>query len=360
MKKQYLFYAVISIVLLALASCGTTSPTPTASPATPTTAPTALPDSGRHFLVDDGGQAQIKRPLWNSYQTVSFGAAVQRGDLILPAEGTAVTILCADLSVQSITQEGGVPCQVAEPALFWDGERMVNPRAPGDAIPYILYPRRTSIIEAHPLLQWHDTGASGYAVALVEDGRAIWQERGVPATQLRYPDDAPPLEPSATYLLEITDEDTGKSSSEDPAKGLGFQLLAAEEAAAIQQKREEMMDLPLAEAGRLFGAAVYYAGQGLYGDALTFLDKALAIQESPPLWLWRGDLLIAIRLNDGAQTAYTAAATLAETSGDVESQAQAQAKLWQMTGDEGYGDTAVALYEQLGDADMVAILENQR
>jgi len=355
---------VLWLAILVVVGCAPATPTvpPTSMTPPPTSIP--LPDEGLHFLLTSSGSeaVQIKRLAqgWTAFHPAFWGTNIQRGDLIQPPPGGDVVVLCADLTMHSLAQEAGSPCQVSQPDLFWDGVSIVRPMAPGQQVPFIVYPRRTSITDTHPLLLWHDTGASSYTVAIIQNGAAIWQESGVTNTQIRYPEDASPLEPGVDYLLEITDEDSGASSSADPSKGLGFQLLTPEQTAVVSAARARIMALPLEESAKQFALANYYAGQGLYGDALAALDEATVMQESPQVWLWRGRILIAVRFNADAQTAFTDASILAETVGDVESQAEAQAELWGLTGDEGHRDTAIALYQQLGDAERVSDLENER
>jgi hypothetical protein len=356
--------AVLFIGTFLLTGCAGTT---VLSVSTPTPEPSPAPsssDMGLHFLVGSSGNepVQLKRLAqgWTDFHPAAWGTTVQRGDLIQPPpDGTSI-ILCADLSVHVISEETGSPCQVSQPDLFWDGKHIVIPMSPGQTIPFIVYPRSTRILEERPLLRWRDSGATSYTVAIIADGRAIWQETGVTGTELPYPDDAPPLEAGRRYLLEIKDENSGLSSAQEPLRGLGFTLLSVEETNVVRQKEADILALSLDAAGQQFALAVYYAGQELYGAALAALDEAIAAQESPQLWLWLGHVLVAMRLNAEAEAAYAAASGMAAAQGDLESQAQAEAQLWRMTSDEAYWDTAVVLYQQLGDAQAVADLQNNR
>lgn len=358
MNNRNLIFPLTLIILFMMVSCSKTETTsPGLTPAATEVAGVALAsETGINFLIDDVEGVKIKRSAWNGYQSAGFGTAVQRGDLILPPDGTTVAILCADLIIKTIDQENGSPCKVAKPALTWDGARIVSPRAPDSTIPYALYPRSTYILDSHPLLRWYDTGAGGYTVAIIQAGKEIWRQEGVNAAQLRYPDDAPPLEPGVSYLLKVVNEETGASSEEDPVKGLNFRLLPPERAATIIQTRDEIMALSLDAAAQNFALTVYYAGQGVYGEALGALNETALTRESPQLLLWNGRILADTYLYDEAETAYTAALALAETLDDIESQAQAQVALSQLTGDEGYLETAIALYQELGDEETITNL----
>lgn len=358
-KRPFLWLIVI---LFILTSCDPPPPPPPTPTPTIAALPSSIPESeqGLNFLVSTTESVQLKRRDWFDYQPVSFGATIRHGDLILPPPGEVVTILCADLTVYTIEQEEGSPCEVTNPDLFWDGVRIITPMAAPASFPYILYPRNTQILDAHPLLRWHDTGASSYTVAIIEGGEPIWEQTGVTATEIRYPDDAPPLVPEIIYLLRVRDEETDKDSSEDPIPGLGFHLLDAETATQITATEAEIHALALDPAAQQFAQAIYYAGQGLHGDALVLLNTIAQTQDAPAIQLWRGHLLLATRLYSEAEIAYNNALTLATTLGDVETQAQAHIGLWHATKTITHFDKACTLYQQLGDEQAIANLQNEQ
>ena len=359
-------YALTFLLLTTLCIGGCVAPSdpdPTLAPmAAPLPEPTPLPEVGLHFLLTGSGSdaAQIKRlhQGWTAFHPAAWGTTTQRGDLIQPPPGSTVTILCADLTLHTLSAEGGSPCQVSQPALFWNGTRIVNPMSPNTVIPRLLYPRSTHILEERPLLRWQDNGASHYTVAIVRGGEVIWTQTGVAEHELRYPDDAPPLQAGQTYLLEVRDEDSGASSADDPHKGLGFQRVTDEELATIRQQEAAIMALPLAEVEKQFALANYYAGQRLFGEALTALELVGSEIESPKVGLWHGRVLTAITRYEEAEAAYTAASALAATLGDLESQAQAETLLWELTGNSTHRDNALTLYQQLGDTEAIAALQN--
>ncbi|VAW30315.1 hypothetical protein MNBD_CHLOROFLEXI01-2235 [hydrothermal vent metagenome] len=361
--RTRLFLGSIIVTLLFILTACALSPTPTVSPtatiaATPTATPE--PEKGLNFLVSSSGSVQLKRRVWSAYQPVAFGTTIRRGDLIRPSSGAEVTILCSDLTVHIIDQEDGSPCRVREPDLFWEGVRIVNPMAAPADFPYILHPRKTQIVDARPWLRWHDNGGSSYTVAIIQGGEAIWQQSGVTGTELRYPNDAPLLEAGVNYLLEVINEDSGASSNQEPIKGLGFQLLPAETASLVEQTQAEIRALPLDAGAQSFALAIYYAGQGLNGEALALLDEVAQTHNSPLVQLWRGHMFLATRLNEEAQEAYTEAMSLATTLGDIETQAQAQTGLWRATNDESYFDAAILLYQQLGDEQTITDLQEEK
>lgn len=352
MKDTWNHWVIRATIWLALAALlsgcnGQDTPTPT---------PTPVPELAANLLVEASGEVFIKREGWVEYVPASFGVTVQRGDIIRPGEGQTVTILCADLELLTLAYLSGIPCLVREPSLLYRGTDIQTTRGETTQIPYILHPRRTTILDTRPLLSWHDTGASSYTVAIYQSGQSVWQQSGVQGTKLRYPDDAPALQPGAVYLLSVVDEDSGHGSIEEPTKGLGFQVLAEEERAIVSMQRERILTLPLEDSAHDFVLAVYYAGQGLRGDALTLLNKIDLTLDAPAVQLWRGDLLLAMQLRNEAETAYQAALQRAMTLGERESEAMAHVGLWQASRDEQHLEAAIALYEMLGDQARLKVL----
>lgn len=341
---------VLFAVIGGLVSCGGT-PTPT---------PTSIPDLGPNLLIETQGPVSLKREGWIEYVPASFGVEVRRGDLVRPDKGQEVKILCADLSLKTVNQESGCPCEVEEPVLVYGPARMLTPRGQNlQQIPYILYPRQTAVPDGHPVLRWHDTGVSGYTVMIVQGGKTLWQQTGVQGSEVRYPDDAPALQPGVDYLLTVTDEGSGHHSGEDQAKGLGFQVLSLKEQATVEAQRDQILALPIDEPARRFVLAVYYTGLRLRGDALAILDEVSSSLDSPAVHLWQGDLLAAMQLPGEAETAYTTALTKAQAMEDRETQAAAQVGLCRVTGQGDWLEKAARTYEALGDQDQADNLRKE-
>jgi hypothetical protein len=313
---------------------------------------------GINLLIDTQGKVLLKREGWPDYALTSFGVAINRGDLIRPAAGQSVTILCADLTLHTLEHEGGCPCKVQEPKLEREESNVLTPKKPAALIPYILHPRNTVVLNSHPSLRWYDTGAASYTVSIVQGSEEIWQQPGVHGSEMRYPDDAPSLQPGEDYLLMVRDEDTDRHSGEDPAKGLGFRVMSPENRETVEARSAEIRDLNLDDTRQTFALAVYYAGQGLRGEALASLDK-IDPANLPAVSLWRGDLLLATRLPDEAEAAYLTALADAETAGDLEIQALAHTGLWRATGDQDHLEAALELYAELGDESAAEALRTE-
>jgi tetratricopeptide (TPR) repeat protein len=230
-------------------------------------------------------------------------------------------------------------------------------------IPYVLYPRKTKVLTPTPWLRWHDTGAGSYTV-VVRGGGQEWKQEGVTGSEMLYPTDAPPLKPGVDYLLVVMDEDSGRSSTEDPCKGLGFGVLSDEGRAAVEARAAEIEALELDEPTRRFVLATYYAGQELQGEALVLLDELSGILDTPAVHLWRGDLLREMALSDEAAMAYQEALERAEALGDLESQARAQVGLARTLTDKDkvkqHYEQAIGLYEALGDKVQAKALRDEK
>jgi len=315
---------------------------------------TTSPGNKVNLLVAVQGQVRLKREGWKDYVPVHFGTLVRSTDLI-EVEGSA-SLLCADLSLKAAPDQGRQPCPVEGGWLEYGGARFESgQRTMPAAIPHILHPRNTLVLDSHPLLRWNDTGASGYTVSIMSGGKEIWSQSGVVDATTRYPDDAPALQPGTDYLLVVQDESTDRASTEDPAKGLGFRLLSAEERATVEERRDEILALgSLDEPARDLALAVYYAsldfeGRGLWGEAWLLLESIAQTQDAPAVHRWTGDVLAAMKLPDEAQAAYGTTSQRAEALGDLECRAAAYAGLWRLKGDKGYLEQALELYEKLGD-----------
>ena len=72
----------------------------------------------------------------------------------------------------------------------------------------------------------------------MERCKLVWTQSTVIGTSKKYPADTPGLEANKDYLLIIKGNDTQKTSSVDPNKGLGFQLVGEEQANEIEGKRK--------------------------------------------------------------------------------------------------------------------------
>jgi len=318
-----------------------------------------------NLLVAAEGEVSLKRARWSDYVPVGFGTLLQHDDL-LKVDDTAL-VLCGDLTTVSIDGYSSCPCPAAPGRLAYRGAYFRD--MCGADVPYILHPRNTLVSSPTPLLCWHDIGVNSYTVSLVRDGEMIWRQSNVVTNTIRYPDDAPRLRPDTDYLLVVRDDGTGKSSQDDPAKGLGFRLLSKAERAAVEAEQDATLSLKsLDEPARRLALAIYYAtypssteeaGHRLWGEAWLLLESVARERNSAVVQLWMGDVLAATKLPAEAEEAYHAALRHAKALGDLESEAEAQAGLWRVTGNEDRFQQARGLYEELGDQDAIQDLDEE-
>jgi hypothetical protein len=320
-----------------------------------------------NLLVAAEGQVLLKREGWSDYTSVGFGTLLQWSDL-LQVEGEA-SLLCGDLSIMPMSGRGSCPCPPAPSRLMYRGAYFRDSQTMPD-VPYVLHPRNTLASSTNLELRWHDTGAASYAVGVVHGGKTMWSQPDVTGNSIGYPEDAPPLRPGIDYLVTVRDNDTGVSSHDDPTTGLGFRLLSKEERSVVEAERDGILAVKsLDKSARDLALAIYYAtyspsteeNRRLWGEAWLLLESvAQKRQDSPVVRLWIGDVLAATKLPTEAKVAYQIALEAAETLGDIESQAEAQAGLWRVTGDEQAWEDAVALYDRLGDRQRVKALREER
>ena len=306
-----------------------------------------------NVLLSVEGTAYLKRDGWTEYTSVAFGTLLAHDDL-LNIEGRA-QILCGDLTLKELEDEtDSCPCPAWEGRFELDG---AGYRGIPQDIPYIQHPRNTLILDAEPLLRWHDTGATSYTVEIVQGGPTIWQRKDVTTTEIVYPPDAPTLEPDVDYLLVVRDNDSGIESGADPSPGIGFRIITPTQQSSLDAHCDAVAALPdLDEAARDYALALCYTtwepesgGRRPWGAAWLLLESAAKTHDAPAVHLWRGDVLSAIKLPDEAEAAYRKALERAKGLGDLESQATAWAGLWRVTGYHRYLDQAIELYVQLGD-----------
>jgi hypothetical protein len=311
------------------------------------------------LLVSLDTSAQIKREGWKDYQPVGFGALVYATDL-LRTDGN-ITLLCADLqTIKTLTGLGRNPCPLQSDgfALQYD-DMLFSPGVRGSTastIPTLISPRNTTILDSHPILRWHDTGTATYTVEIYQGSKSVWIAKNIVGTEIVYPAEAPMLVAGKDYLLVITDNATGRSSTDDTEKGLGFQIVSEAERVEIETQRQSVFNLDgLDEPAEKLALVMYYinlriGGRGLWNDARILLEEVIQARPNEPvIFLRLGDVLAKMKLWDEASTAYDTARIQAKNLKDLETQADALAALWRIEPSQMlYGQEAATYYEQIG------------
>jgi len=322
-----------------------------------------LPVPRPNVLIEVEGAVRLKRDGWTDYTTVGFGTLLHYDDL-LEVEGTAL-ILCGDLTLKTLKDEtDSCPCPAWEGSFSTDSGTF---RGIPDDVPYIQHPRRTLVLESQPLLRWHATGASSYTVAIAQGGNVIWRQDDVTGNELRYPADAPTLQPGVDYMLVVQDNDTSVESGEERTPNLSFRVATSEQRATLAEQCDAVTALDaLDPAAHDYARALCYAtsdvadgGRHTWSAALLLLESVAEAHKAPAVYLWMGDLLSKMDSPD-AEVAYGTALDLTEELSDVESQAAAHADLWRVTGEETHWYKAMELYKQLGDESGQQTLEEEK
>ncbi len=173
------------------------------------------------------------------------------------------------------------------------------------------------------------------------------------ATELTFPPGAPALEPGAAYRLTV--EAGERSSAEEPGAGLGFTLLATDEAEAVRAAEAKIRALGLADTPTRLLVANLYANHSLYAEAIELLSP-LEGSPQPAVARLRGDLYLGIGLNRQAEESYLKAQELSQQANDPEGQATAHTSLgriYDLLGNRQeairHWQQALTSYEQLGD-----------
>jgi hypothetical protein len=332
--------------------------------------PTLIPEQTKQIglLVSLDAPTFIKRDGWKDYQRIAFGAMVYPTDL-LKTDGE-IKVLCADMqTIKILTKTGRNPCPLSssDRVLSYDEMYFISSARgmPPSTIPYILHPRSTTILEAHPLLRWNDTKASSYTVQIWQGTNIVWQQGNVSKNETTYPSRAPELKPGKDYLLVVIDNDTGESSSTDPNKGLGFQVVSTDERTNLEEQQRAIQKVTALDASaQKLALAIYFNqlqidGRGLWGNATDLLTEvSQSHPNSPAVHLRLGDSFAKIKLWAEARSEYDVALSKAQSLTDLESQADALAAIWHITGDQTNFDQAVNIYEQIGAEDKADQMRN--
>jgi hypothetical protein len=322
------------------------------------------------LLVDLDSPVYIKREGWTSYQRTDFGALVYPTDLLKPER--QITLLCADMrTIQTLAGLGRNPCPLFsdDQLLSYDEMKFSTGvrSAPKNSVPYILYPRSTSIQELNPILRWHNTDAATYTVEIWQGAKLVWQATDVTGDSVAYPKTAPKLQTNKDYLLIVTDNTTGEVSTTDPNKGLGFQTISIDQRAELETQQQQILSnlAVLDSTAQKLALGIYYSqnlfgGRGIWGEAQALLTEVIQSKPTAPaVQLRLGEVMGKMRLWTEAQAVYENALIQAQNLNDLESQAEALAALWRITQDQAQFDKAMNLLEQLGDKEKASILKSE-
>jgi hypothetical protein len=324
----------------------------------------ALPTSAetsrsKHRVAE--GTLELKRPGASNFRRAGPNTQLQPGDLLKPASGSRVRILCDNGEARFVPPGTitGVNSLCPQPRPPSKNGR-VQSRSGLLDIPYPISPRATLLLTSEPTLRWNAApGAENFTVT-VRTRSFEWSEqvsRNAACEEetcaLVY--SGPPLEPGVGYKLVIK-TDTGRSSEEDSTGGLGFELMGLEQRQEVQTIAQRIEEQDLSEGVKLIALADLYADFNLIAEAIELLEAAAETEPLAALYRRLGDLYLTTGLAREAEVQYLEAIQLAREVEEREEKALAQVGLSQVSEALNRREEAIrwlqealAEYEQLGE-----------
>lgn len=264
------------------------------------TPPASAEPSPGHVVVDVRGAVDFQRSGWSGRSRVQVGTLLRLGDLLYPKEGSAMTIVCADLSLARVSgAPTPVPCRVERADITVRGYRVSAARSGGDAYPVLLAPRGTVVLEDRPTIRWLPVRSTTTHVVTVEGRNLRWQSAPLTANELAYPKTAPPLQPDVPYQVTVTAG--ARSSADDGQPGSGFMIANAELTAFIQTADQRVSALGLSASSHRIVLARLYASRRLNELAVQTLEP-LAGSRNPAALLLRSELFLDMGRRDEAKS----------------------------------------------------------
>ncbi|NER38498.1 MAG: tetratricopeptide repeat protein [Oscillatoria sp. SIO1A7] len=283
-------------------------------------------------IIQAEGSVELKRPGWKTYQPTGVGAAVFTGDLLKPAAGITVLVQCS--SGEQWPVPAGIPSGVANGCAVideggdgYDGTRSSELGGINANIPYVISPRKTSLLDSRPTISWNPVeGTTNYSVRVQGPG-VDWRQRNVSATELAYPEQEAPLQPGGYYQVIVKAENQS-SSIHDKGTKLGFRLLSEEASDRILEQVARIQEQDWSEPEKTLAIAHLYSQQDLRIEAIELLHT-LTEQGSQPatIFLMLGELYWQVELPLLARDNYLQAFQLAQEEGNLWQQTKAAASL---------------------------------
>ncbi|MFW5709276.1 MAG: hypothetical protein ACOCX5_03545 [Chloroflexota bacterium] len=309
-----------------------------------------------HAVVAIEGEAFISRfvpPDGYAAETLlTVGAFVSSNDLIEAGPGDRVVIVCADQTVDEISNELRAPnCAplTGQGVFVWNNVEVYGSVRAAEVV-YAVSPRHSTIFDAMPDFELSSPPPSGstYTIELwnMNEQRVIWEGTGITSEVIPYPLDEPlratdPAtgRPIRYQLVVTTMRDDNAIRNRDPMRPLGFCIIDPRDRPVVDQlqARIDQLELPtgVGPEVRSFNLGALYYGQGLFVDARHALEALLtvpldepfpteaisanSIAGSPSYYILLGSVYYAMRLSNEMELAYRRAEDLATTIDDAAS-----------------------------------------
>ncbi|MEQ8383718.1 MAG: hypothetical protein RH949_15290 [Coleofasciculus sp. A1-SPW-01] len=325
--------------------------------------------SGSNLIVamQPFGQVKIKRSRWREYKSASIGTFVYSNDRLLVSSNASAQVLCRNRKLwqvpkgrESIVHQG---CGRTPPNPEPENLDSADSRERNQSgFPYIIAPRKTSIVDTRPTLQWNAVpGVSDYQVEVV--GPQLYWTISTRETSIKYSGETP-LQPGSHYWLVVKTE-SGESSLSEGV--FGFTVLSESEKAEILLAREDLQQKQLGEIAEVVALADLYQSNNLKGAAINQLEAAIRDEiESVAIYRLLGKVYQQVGLNRLAKDRYLKGLELAEQAEDIESQAVIQGNLSLINvilGEPEEGrqqlEMSQRLYQELGDTEKARQFEEK-
>lgn len=315
-------------------------------------------------LLEVQGTVQMKRSEQSNYRFAWNGMRLELGDRLRTEEDAQARIRCVDLTTVWVLYsnlERGVASGCPQGTFITRlriGQQSDN--APGGSdpeIPYVTSPRRSAVLDAHPVLRWNAVpGAMNYTVQVVGPD-ANWETK-VSSTEVQYA--GSPLTAGLEYRV-IVEADNGRSSQLDAgAETAMFEVLYTEDIENLQAEIAKLTEAELSGEAEAFALADIYIREELFVDAVNTLEPLVA-SSSNTLQVYQdlGDIYRYIGLNLLAEERYEQAIAIAITNNIPEGIANAQAGLAEVKVMLDQPDAAIDLLTQARDR-YKALEDNER
>ncbi len=305
------------------------------------------------YLLRSEGKVELKRTAWTSFYPAQAGTRLHAGDQLRLAHDARAVILCADFETAPWRPARGVRSAVEDacprrPELIRLPDGLAAGTRVGQKTAVRVLSPRGLIRDEAPRIRWVASRSGEYEVRVLEGSRSIWGWVLVSGSEQQMPPDV--LVPDFAYRVQVRRyREKAYVETEIP-----FTLIAAESRRKVRVGEGKLLALfPEDSTERKLAHALYLVHQHLWGEALRLLDGVLLGLQSSAAELLGGRLALGLGLGNEASTRLTRARSLAQGSGDLESEAAALVALASTAAKRDQKSeslaAALALYEKLGD-----------
>lgn len=265
-------------------------------------------------IVEIDGSAELKSSGAADYRPAKVWSEFRDGDLLRPALGSIVFVLCANNRLQIVPDGAPVGLRTICPTFT----RSTDARG-SDELLLLLGSRfefASQLLDPQPTLQWPTVADScTYRVRVNADGEEIWSLPSTDLTAVEY--EGPALMLGETYQLTV---DAGGEES----YSLQFALFDGDRD-YLEQAIAEIKSADISADGKMLAIANVYEQHDLKFEAIAVLE-ALADKgsETAAVYGMLGDLYLRVGWRSRAEEFYRTALELAEVQGELEGVTAAQ------------------------------------